>query len=121
MGFMLDRTYRLLFEDYPALEKFEVVIAATSVEVTMALRELVVIEDSRKAAEMLVEHMIEWNYGPDSDPWPLTVDSLMRLELALLNILVKEWYKAAVGVSAPLEPRSTDTLPALASVPTESP
>lgn len=124
MGFRLDRTYRLVFEDYPQLEGFEVVIKATSAETAVALRGIEVVDGGAQMAKLLAEHVIEWNYeGEDGTILPIAPESFMRLEQSLLAAIAREWYFAAVGISAPLERTSTGTSPTPEqdSIPMEAP
>lgn len=124
MGFRLNRVYRLIFEDYPQLDGFEVAIRSTTTEVAVGLRGLNMIEDSKKVADLLAEHVIEWNYkGTDGEVLPIAPESFLSLEQPLLTVIVREWYWAAVGISAPLERTSTDTSPSpeQESIPMETP
>lgn len=109
MGFRLDRTYVLQFEG--AMEGAEVKIGATPVAVVLEMRG----GDSyaigvQRAAEMLAEHVEEWNLdGPDDKPLPITKEAILAgLEQVVISKLMIEWYKAAVGLSAPLDPPGAD-------------
>lgn len=122
MGFRLDRTYRLIFADYPQLDGLEVSLRKTSVATTVELRELSWVKDSPRIAEMLAEHVIGWNYEDEDDkPLAPTAEAFLALEHVLFLAIVGEWYMAATGVTAPLEQTSTDTSsPDLGSVPMEA-
>lgn len=105
MGFRLDRTYVLEFEG--AMEGAYVKLRATPVGVALELRSSVPIE---RAAELLADYIIEWNFDDsDGNPLPVTKEALINdLEEVVFAALIKEWYKAAVGVTAPLDPPGAD-------------
>lgn len=112
MGFRLDRPYRLTFEG-SALAGAEILIANTSVGTLLRLGELNSNDHVRKLAELLAEHVIEWNLE-DRYGNPLKVDGgaiLAAMENAVLDRIVTEWYRAARGISAPLDPPSDDGEP----------
>jgi hypothetical protein len=105
MGFRLNRTYALRFQG--DLAGLEVDIAATSVGVVLKLRETSM-GDSAAFAGMLAEHVTHWNYEDEKgEVLPICVESFLELEEPVLALIVKEWYKAAVGVTAPLDEGST--------------
>jgi hypothetical protein len=120
MGFRLDRTYRLVFEDYPQLDGFEVVIKATPAEMVIRMRGLPLNDGGESIAELLAEYVLSWNYTDEAgEVLPVTAASFMSLEQSLLATISREWYYAAVGISAPLERTSIDTSsPELESIPT---
>lgn len=122
MGFRLDRTYVLLFDDYPQLDEFRVDIRATPVSVTVELRELSWVKDASQIADLLTRYVAHWNYADLSgETLPIVPESFLSLEQPLFLAIVKEWYMAATGVTAPLEQTSIDTsAPELASVPMEA-
>jgi len=105
MGFRLDRTYVLRFEG--AMEGAYVKLRATPVGVALELRGGEGASLSiQRGAELLAEYVIEWNLdGADDQPLPITVDAILgNLEEVLIAKLIVEWYRAAVGVTAPLDP-----------------
>jgi hypothetical protein len=120
MGFRLERTYRLIFEDYPQLDGFEVVIKATPAEVAVEMRGLDLTDGGERMAKLLAEYVLSWNYlDEEGEVLPVTASSFMSIEQSLLAAIAREWYYAAVGISAPLERTSTDTSsPELESIPT---
>lgn len=102
MGFRLNRTYRLVFEG--ALEGLEVSIRSTSVGTTRQLRDAT----PDLLAEMLADHVIDWNYeDEDGKPLPIAPASFLALEEPVLAAIIREWYRAAAGITAPLEQPST--------------
>jgi hypothetical protein len=109
VGFRLDRTYVLEFEG--AMEGAYVKLKATPVGVALELRgtpgEALSIQ---RGAELLAEHVIEWNLdGPDDQPLPVTKDAILAgLEEVVIAKIIVEWYRAAVGVTAPLDPPGAD-------------
>src|ERR1700742_643612 len=107
MGFRLDRSYVLEFEG--AMEGAYVKIRATPVRTTLEMRQGGELPIDR-AAELLAEYVIEWNLdGADGQPLPVTKEAILAgLEQVVLSKIVIEWYKAAVGLSAPLDPPGAD-------------
>lgn len=109
MGFRLDRTYVLQFEG--AMEGAYVKLRATPVGVALELRGG---ESSslsiQRAAELLAEYVQEWNLdGLDDEPLPVTAEAILAgLEEVVIAKIIVEWYKAAVGVTAPLDPPTED-------------
>lgn len=99
MGFRLDRTYRLIFEG--ALDGAEVHIKATSVGTILELRN---ITEPKQIADLLAAHLIGWNLeDADGTPIPTTPEGILSLEQVVLERIGQEWYKAATGVTAPLD------------------
>lgn len=117
MGFRLNRSYTLLFEG-SVLEGLEVNIRATSVETVMQVREHY--DDPTVLAGLLAEHVTEWNYeDADGKTLPIEPGSFLSLEEPVMARIVKEWYRAATGVTAPLDVESTDGSP-VAEIPSQS-
>ncbi len=111
MGFRLGRTYRLMFEGQ--MEGAEILLRSTTIGVTEQLRSVDAMNaDERNSllAKLLVEHVTEWNLETASgDPLPVSVESVREhMEEAVLAKICREWYKAAVGITAPLDPPSSD-------------
>lgn len=124
MGFRLNRVYRLIFEDYPQLHGLEVAIRSTPAAVAVEMRGLDISDGGAQMAKLLAEYVTEWNYeGADGQVLPIAPESFMSLEQTLLATIAREWYYAAVGISAPLERTSTDTSPSpeQESIPMETP
>ena len=109
MGFRLNRTYVLKFAG--DMEKAEVKIRSTSTATSLALRE--VSDDTRAMVALLADHVIEWNFEKaDGTPLPIETDAIMNeLEEVVIAALLTEWYKAATGVTAPLDNGSTNGAP----------
>jgi hypothetical protein len=107
MGFQLGRTYVLKFTD-SALDGAEVRLRSTSIGTTMKLRE----PDLPWPAliQMLIDHVIDWNFTTqDDEPLPVTSEAVSaHMEQVVLLRIVREWMRAATGISAPLDPPSTD-------------
>jgi hypothetical protein len=108
MGFRLNRTYVLKFEG--AMEGAEVKLRSTSVSTALELRAGQEIE---RTAQMLVDHVIDWNLedakGVKLD---FTAQALLdELEEPVLAAIIKEWFKAAVGITSPLDAPSTSGEP----------
>lgn len=103
MGFRLDRKYILEFDG--AMAGAEVVIKATSVGTVLKLRDVNEITGQQELAELLATHIEEWNFeDADGQPLPITVEAIMdNIESVVLVRIAREWYKAATGVTAPLD------------------
>lgn len=100
MGFRLDRTYLLDFEG-TALAGAEVAIKATSVGTALKLRE---VGGVKEVCELLADHLIGWNFEDENgDPLPPTLEGIMTLEEVIIGRIGREWYRAATGVTAPLD------------------
>lgn len=104
MGFRLDRTYTLEFEGDMA--GAEVKLRSTSVATVMRIRSL---SDPEELAGLLAEHVIAWNLDDKKGaPLPVTVEAILGdLEEVVLAAIVREWYKAATGATAPLDASTT--------------
>ena len=107
MGFRLDRSYVLEFEG--AMEGAYVKIKSTPVGVALEMRQAGDLPIDR-AAELLAEYVSDWNLdGPDGKPLPITKEAILAdLEQVVLGKIFVEWYKAAVGLTAPLDPPGAD-------------
>lgn len=105
MGFKLGRSYDLRFTG--AMTGAEVSIRSTPVEVMLRLAGDITFAES---AELLAEYVTDWNLdGLDDQPLKVTTADIMaNMEAAVLEKVVREWYKAARGVTAPLDPPSGD-------------
>lgn len=116
MGFRLDRTYVLQFEG--AMEGAYVKLRSTPVGVALELRGGA--SDSlsvQRGAELLAQYVLEWNLdASDGGTLPVTAEAIIgQLEEVVLVKILVEWYKAAAGVTAPLDPPIEDipmTVPA---------
>ena len=112
MGFRLDRSYRLKFEG-TALEGAEVHLRNTSVATLLIVSERNNYEHSAELAEMLAAHVISWNLEDAAgEPVKLTADAILAaMESAVFDHIMTEWYRAARGITAPLEQPSSDGEP----------
>ncbi len=101
------------------MEGAYVKLRATPVGVALELRADVGI---KRAAELLAEYVEEWNLdGPDDEPLPVTAEAILgNLEEAVIAKVIVEWYKAAVGVTAPLDPPGADGTLTDADIPMET-
>jgi hypothetical protein len=111
MGFRLNRTYALSW-DAGDMKGAEIKIRATSTSTALALREGTA-DNVRTMVDLLVQHIISWNFVREDDtPLPLDTDMIMgELEESVLAEILLQWYRAATGVSAPLDNGSTSGAP----------
>ena len=105
MGFRIDRTYVLEFEG--AMAGAYVKIRSTPVGVALELRSGIA---AGRAIELLADYVVEWNLdGPDDQPLPIDPEAIKGgLEESVVAKIIVEWYKAAAGVTAPLDPPGAD-------------
>jgi hypothetical protein len=118
MGFRLNRTYVLHFEG--AMAGAEIKLRSTNVATVMKLRES---NDVAEIVGMLADHVVEWNLEDEKgEPLPFTADAILHeLEESMVAAIVREWFKAAIGVTAPLDGPSTSGGPfPEASIPMET-
>lgn len=103
MGFRLNRTYVLAFEG--AMEGAYVKLKATPIGVALELRSSSASEGDEVLA-LLAEYVTEWNLEDEAgQPLPMTTEAIKaNLEVPVVAKIIGEWYKAAVGVTAPLDP-----------------
>ena len=103
MGFKLGRIYVLEFEG-TGLEGAVVKLRSPSIDLIDTLLEL----ERDEAYAAMIEHVTEWNLeAADGTPLPLTLAALKaEAEPGVPMLILKEWYRAARGVTAPLDPRS---------------
>lgn len=120
MGFRLDRTYALRWDDGD-LAGLEVDIRSTSVENAMFLRDAGLNESSKDLAKLLAEHVKRWNYEDEAgNPLPVAPESFLSLEVVVMVAITRAWYRAATGVTTPLDEGSTDGSPTpVESIPTD--
>jgi hypothetical protein len=105
MGFAIDRSYQLSFEGQ-FLDGCEIHIRATSIAAILELEKDTTKRES--VAKLLSEHLISWDLEMNGEPIPATYDGILMLEEVVMASITGAWYKAARGVSAPLEKPSTD-------------
>ncbi len=70
----------------------------------------------------MADKLISWNLeDEDGTPVPTTVEAVLEQDQALMLAILGQWIDGIAGVSAPLEPSSTDGDPSqVASIPTET-
>jgi hypothetical protein len=109
MGFNIGRTITLEWEEGTDLAGAVIVMRPTPIKVVLD------IEDSdslRQSLEAFIAHVREWNLEDDDGPIPVTVeDAIGRLERPMAMEFIKQWYRAALGLSAPLALTSGDGQP----------
>jgi hypothetical protein len=109
MGFRLGRTYVLEFDAGTYLAGAVIRLRSASIETVEALAEM----QFSAALPVLIAHVESWNLeDADGNPLPLEEEAVRaNMEVAVRNALIREWYRAAVGASAPLDqPSSNGTL-----------
>lgn len=116
MGKRLEpRTYVLEFGEGTYLEGSTIRLRATPIEVTEQLESMSFVQSLPVFLEYLIEWDIEVEKEPDSGvyiPLECTVEAVRgHLEWPVLKAIIREWYRAAVGISAPLDPPSGDGPP----------
>lgn len=112
MGKRLERrTYVLEFGAGTYLDGAEIRIRSTPIDVVEQLEELRYID----AIPLFLEYLEEWNLeDADGEPVKRTEEAVRAaLELPVLKLIVAQWINAAVGVTAPLDPPSSDGPPSL--------
>ncbi len=116
MGVRLQRTYALRWDVGHHLAEVEIDIRSTTIATLQQLRALRLhdADDVTTLAALLAEHITRWNLDDeDGQTLPVSTESLLSLESAVLQSIGKQWYLAAAGITAPLDERSTsgDTSP----------
>jgi hypothetical protein len=120
MGYRLGRTYSLQFQG--AMAGAEVKLRSANVATVLELRRLIGDEDRAALVELLADNLLEWNLeDADGEPVPPNAAGILEhLEEVVLGVILREWYKAATGVTAPLDEPSTDSAPSVElSIPME--
>lgn len=71
--------------------------------------------------ELLADSLVDWNLqDDDGNPTPATIDGVRSLDMDEALLLIREWMKAAAGVSGPLDQPSSGGEPsAVVSLPME--
>jgi hypothetical protein len=105
MGFRLKRIYNITFDGN--MEGAEVNIRTTPIAVVIQLGST---RDLREIAELLCTYVESWNLdGLDGEPLKMVPEAVLEnLEQVVLQRICEEWYAAARGITAPLDPPSTD-------------
>ncbi len=83
-------------------------IRSTSTATMLALREMT--EDTKAMVKLLADHVVEWNLETAAgEPLPITADFIMEeLEEPVIAEILLQWYRAATGITAPLDDGSTN-------------
>lgn len=103
MGFKVGRIYVLEFES-TGMEGAVVKVRSPSIDTTEKVTEL----PEEEARALLFEHITEWNLEDEAGAIPVDLkEARARVEPSVLGLIAKEWYRAARGLSAPLDPRTT--------------
>lgn len=110
MGFRLNRTYALRWDEGTDLAGLEIDMRSTSVATLNEIKALRVGQDEERLGALLAEHVKSWNLeGEDGAILPISSGSLYQQEAPVLAEIAKQWYLAAAGVSAPLDLGSTSS------------
>lgn len=104
MGMPGRRTINLEFEG--GMAGTEIKLKAASVNTMLALRSISI----QDAVPLLAEHLISWNIENDDNEIVAFDEKQIcdEVEPQMIRIIISEWYKVAVGISAPLDPPSND-------------
>lgn len=107
MGFKLGRIYVLEFEG-TGLEGAVVKLRSPSIATMDKLLE--VGTDRNAQYQIMIDHLESWNLDTaEGEPLPHTVEAMLtHMEAGVAKLILKEWYLAARGVTAPLDQRSDD-------------
>lgn len=134
MGFNVGRVLRLEWDDGTDLAGAVIVMKSTPIGVVLQIEED---RTMTEVAGIFVKYVKEWNLEyeePDEDsklpgamrPIPITHEGVLEhVERPMLMEFIKQWHRAALGITAPLvlssgdgEP-SPDTEPEELSIPME--
>lgn len=105
MGFKVGRVYVLEFAG-TGLEGAIVKARSPNVQDLEEVQADEVTE--QRIREIFFGYLLEWNLErEDGTPIPATLAAaLQELEPTALTLIIKEWYRAAKGLTAPLDPRT---------------
>jgi len=104
MGFKIGRVFTLNFEGTD-LDGAEIKIRSASVQTNLELGTCTV----ERECEIIGEHLVSWNLEEENGAEiPADTEGVTQLEVAVKNLLIREWMKATRGISAPLDRRSKD-------------
>jgi hypothetical protein len=114
MGFKVGRVFALDFKGTD-MDGATVRLRSASIGTLQAM----ITASVEDEADIFARHLVSWDleYDPDAYPElasqgvPLTADGVLSLEEPLKNLLLREWWKATRGISAPLDHRSDDGQP----------
>lgn len=107
MGKRLERrTYVLHFEEGTYLEGAEIRIRSTPIGVVEKLEE----STYRQSIPIFLEYLDSWNLeDADGERVKYTEEAILEaLEWPVLASIMRQWYHAALGVTAPLDPPSSN-------------
>lgn len=109
MGFKLGRVYVLEFEG----TDMEGAIVKVRSPTIATLDDLLLRERGEEQWQIMLDHLVEWNLETeDGEPVPATVEGMKaHMEPGVPMIITREWYRAARGITAPLDRRSGDGQP----------
>lgn len=108
MGFKLGRVYVLEFEGVPDMDGAVVRLRSPSIDTLDALLEM----NNREQWETMLKHLIDWNFeDAEGKPIPQTIEGVTQnMEPQVPIVIMRHWYRAARGITAPLEnPSSAGT------------
>lgn len=107
MGYRVGRVYVLEFEG-TGMEGAVVKVASPSIDTIESISEMT----DEQLHKTFFEHLREWNLeARDGSALPMTVEAARaEMEPEELKLIIKEWYRAARGATAPLDTRVTKTL-----------
>jgi hypothetical protein len=110
MGFRLERTYALRWDEGTDLAGLEIDMRSTSVATLNKVKALKTGQDETRLAALLADHVKRWNLeDKNGETLPISAESLYAQEAPVLAEIAKQWYLAAAGVSAPLALESTSS------------
>lgn len=101
MGFQIGRVFELDFTDTDAdgaVVKMKSCSIATIIELGEA--------GYLRFAEIIAEHVKEWNLEDEGKPVPVTAEGVMSLESPFRDLIYVEWQRATRGITVPFDRRS---------------
>jgi hypothetical protein len=131
MGFVRSKTYRLTFADDTEYAGLEARFRAPSIDELLKVAELAdalaaggraLIDGVGEIVDAVSDGLIEWNLETeDGTPVPTDRAGVGTIDRDMLGRLLREWTKAAAGVSPPLpEPSTSGEGSGVASLPMET-
>ncbi len=116
MGFKIGRVFELDFGTEGQTDAFGAVVKMRSASIA-TIREMRECDLDREA-ELIAEHVVEWNIENDDGPMPATAASVLAFDEPFRDIVANEWLKASRGITAPFDRRSAGGAPSPAEEPT---
>lgn len=122
MGFNVGRVLRLVWDDGTDLAGAEIVMKSTPIGVVLQIEED---RTMTEVAGIFVKFVKEWNltYTDDDEkeqPIPITHEGVLEhVERPMLMEFIKQWHRAALGITAPLVLSSGDGEPSPDTEPEE--